>query len=326
MSKRAAKHCGLVPLPVGKGHFFDFDLSSVKAPFPAPEYVPKASAYQFDKTLLEDLQVGIRLGLNILLTGPTGCGKTSLPTQLAARAGYPTLRFNMDGETRVTHLRGQQKPVAVNGVLSLEFEYGLLALAMKQGWWVVLDEIDAASPAVLFVLQSVLEEGNRSIQIPETGERIEAHPSFRLFATANTVGYRATSRAKHAGTNVLNTAFVDRFGMVLGVDYPERETEFAMLSVHLPEFAATEDGEVLLAAVTHVAEVLRKATTFRSDFSTRRAIQWGRLMSQYPRQDGPFPFDVLRSAELSFIRKIESPNDAKVARETIQRVFGYEDQ
>lgn len=279
-------------------------------PGPAHEYVPARKPWIHNPRMSADLKVGVDLHLNVLLTGPTGCGKTSVVSAVASEINQPLIRFNLDGETRVSGLRGMMKPVAQDGVLSLMFSLGALAIAMREGWWVLLDEVDAGLASVLFVLQSVLED-SRSLNIPETGETIVAHPDFRVFATGNTIGFRAAARSRHSGTNPMNAAFVDRFGMVIAVNYPAKDEEAMRVKIHCPSL-----DPVLLEALVRCADALRKDGQFKTDFSTRRLIQWAKLIVAY---DG----DALRAADLAVLRKLESPADAKIAREAIARYFDY---
>lgn len=276
--------------------------------------VPKPRPYVFDEKQCEEIAVGVKRNMNVLLTGPTGCGKTSVIGAIAAMTSMPLVRFNCDGETRVSNLRGMMKPTSQDGVLSLTFSPGDLAIAMEEGWWVLLDEIDAALPSVLFVLQPVLEEDRRELHIPELKKTIEAHPDFRIFATGNTIGFRAAARARHAGTNPMNAAFVDRFGVVISCDYPSKDAERDRIRVNVPEL----DFD-FAEGIARVADALRKDEKFKADFSTRRCVQWARLIHDLDN-------DVLRAADLAVLRKLESPTDAKVARAVIRRIFGYEEE
>jgi MoxR-like ATPase len=280
-------------------------------------YAPEPRPFVWPKDQVQDVATALKLGMNIMLTGPTGCGKTALPRAICAELGEPMVRFNCDGETRVSNLRGMNVPDAKDGVLTLKFNAGDLAMCMKEGYKVLLDEIDAALPSVRFVLQPVLEEDNRTLHIPETGETIVARDNgFAIFATGNTIGYRSVTRAQYAGTNMMNAAFLDRFGMVIGVEYPSREDEHKRVSVNVPE---CENDDV--DGICRVAEELRNDDKFTSDFSTRRCIQWARLMAAYSKVDDNYQ---LRAAQASVIRKLESSTDARVAKEIVCRIFGYD--
>lgn len=278
------------------------------------EDVPKMMPFVFNQDQVRDVSIGIKLGLNILLTGPTGCGKTRLVIALAAHLNQPLIRFNFDGETRKSHLVGQMRPASKDGVLTLEMVRGALVVALERGMWVLGDEIDMMLPGVAGAMQSVLEEGNRSLYIPETGERIEAHPYFQFFATGNTLGYRSTARAKHAGTNPVNDAFLDRFGMVIACDYPTLDEEVERIKVNCPHVE-----KMYVAAIAKCAADLRTDEKFKSDFSTRRCVQWARLCQEYH----PDPQAIVRAFDLAVGRKFTSPTDAKVAKETLLRLTGY---
>jgi len=282
---------------------------------PAHEHAPEKRPFIFPPGQVADVAVGMKCGMNIMLTGPTGCGKTALPRAICAELGLPMVRFNLDGETRVSNLRGMNVPAAEDGVLTLKFSLGALAKCMKDGYVVLLDEIDAALPSVRFVLQPVLEEDNRTLNIPETGETIVARDNgFAVFATGNTIGFRATKRAAYAGTNMMNAAFLDRFGMVIGVDYPTKEEEYERVRVNVP--GCDTD---LIDGICRVAEDIRSDEKFTSDFSTRRCVQWARLCEHFG-SDG-----VLRAAKASVLRKLESSTDVRVAKEIIERIFGYDE-
>ena len=68
---------------------------------------------------------------------------------------------------------------------------GPLVQAMREGSFILLDEISLAEDAVLERLNSVLEP-SRTLTLAEKGgdviEEIVAHPEFRIFATMNPGG------------------------------------------------------------------------------------------------------------------------------------------
>jgi MoxR-like ATPase len=274
--------------------------------------VPAARPYVFDQVQVRQVAVGVRLGMNIALTGPTGCGKTTLPLALASVLNQQVVRFNCHGETRVSNMIGLDRPVAKDGVLTLAFSERALLRAMRDGYWVIFDEIDAATAPVLFVLQSVLEEGNRRVFVPELDAEVVAAPGFQVFATGNTLGFRNSARAAHAGTNPVNDAFLDRFGMVIGCDYPSKDDEVLRVSANVPDCP-----RLLVEAICRVASELRQDTKFRSDFSTRRCVQWARLVPELGGASAIF-----EAADCAVTRKMKNASDAAVFKEILQRICG----
>lgn len=59
--------------------------------------------------------------------------------------------------------------------------------AMRNGHWIILDELNLAPSDVLEALNRLLDD-NRELFIPETQETVHAHPHFMLFATQNPPG------------------------------------------------------------------------------------------------------------------------------------------
>ena len=88
---------------------------------------------------------------------------------------------------------------------------------MKNGWWLLLDELNLAPADVLEALNRVLDD-NRELLIPETGEVIKAHPRFQLFAAQNPAGV-------YGGRKQLSRAFTNRFVQMEFKELPECELD-----------------------------------------------------------------------------------------------------
>lgn len=230
------------------------------------EHVPVVDdKFAFDSELAKAVMLSLLANDRIMLVGPTGAGKSSLIAQLAARLNWPIRRINLHGETGVSDFLGHH--TARNGEVT--YQYGLLPTAMREGQILVCEELDAATPEILFVLQSVLEEGGVLTLADNAGEIIQSHPDFRLVATANTLGVGDDS-SLYTGTNVLNASHLDRWTTVFTVDYLCEDQEAAVICDKAPELShALIDGMVKLAAV------VRKATSndeLFCTFSTRRLL------------------------------------------------------
>ncbi len=96
----------------------------------------------------------------------------------------------------------------------------------------VLDEYDAGRPDVMFVLQRVLEHEGR-LTLMDQSRVLQPHPSFRLLATANTVGLGNLNGLYH-GAQRLNHAQIDRWNVVASLDYLPPEEEVAIVLARVP--------------------------------------------------------------------------------------------
>lgn len=243
----------------------------------------------------------------VLLSGPTGCGKSSLIRELASRHHKPFMRVNLTGESSVSDIVGGWR---VQG-REMTFQYGPVPQAMKNGCWLCLDEIDACLPQVLFVLQALLEEGGK-LFIPELNQWIQPHPEFRIVATANTIG-KGDETGLYSGTVVLNEAFLDRWDSVFLVDYmPEaQETELLTSKVEgLDQRTATK----MVRVASDLRSALRDGVIY-SSCSTRKLLSWARKTIQLGCPKKAVLYSVLNKL---------SEDDKRVVQEVLQR-YGFKD-
>lgn len=150
----------------------------------------------------------------ILIQGPTSSGKTSMINYLAKKTGHKFVRINNHEHTDLQEYLGSYVSDSTG---KLAFQEGVLVQAVRNGYWIVLDELNLAPTDVLEALNRLLDD-NRELFIPETQEIVRPHPDFMLFATQNPPGL-------YGGRKVLSRAFRNRFMELHFDDIPESELE-----------------------------------------------------------------------------------------------------
>jgi len=223
--------------------------------------VPKVHNNYYFPNNIHNIVTRLKLARNIFLVGDAGTGKSELPQHLGHYMGAEVVRINFNIGTTEQHLIG--KFVVKDG--QTKFVYGLIPLAMMNGWWIILDEIDYAQPEHLSALQSVLE-GNPLIITQNENEAIYPHENFRVFATGNTKG-RGDESQSYAGTNFLNMAFLDRWS-VFEISYTTAEAKICKNIINDGTFITQLTGYFkILRKISHDGELGNVS------FSTRRLIQ-----------------------------------------------------
>ncbi|PLW27811.1 hypothetical protein PCASD_20445 [Puccinia coronata f. sp. avenae] len=92
----------------------------------------------------------------VLIRGPTSSGKTSTVAYIAHLTGHPFVQINNHEHTDIQEYIGSYAPDPKTGRLC--FNEGALVQALRQGAWIVLDELNLAPSDVLEALNRLLDD------------------------------------------------------------------------------------------------------------------------------------------------------------------------
>jgi cobaltochelatase CobS len=296
---------------------FGIDTDWCVPAFSTPtEHVPALDpVYRFDPDTTLAILAGFAHNRRVMVQGFHGTGKTTHIEQVAARLNWACLRINLDSHVSRTDLVGRDAIVLRDGRQVTEFREGLLPWAVQTATALVFDEYDAGRPDVMFVIQRVLELEGR-FTLLDQNRVITPHPAFRLFATANTLGFGDSTGLYH-GTQPVNQGQMDRWNIVTSLNYLPQSQEVAIALARVP-FYDSASGRALLESMVRVAELTREGFVC-GDLSTvmspRTVITWA--------QNAEIFGDVAFAFRLSFLNRCDVLERPIVA-EYYQRCFGRE--
>jgi cobaltochelatase CobS len=278
------------------------------------EHVPEIDpAYLFDKETTLAILAGFAFNRRVMIQGYHGTGKSTHIEQVAARLNWPCIRVNLDSHISRIDLIGKDAIVLRDGKQVTEFREGILPWALQHSCALVFDEYDAGRPDVMFVIQRVLEVEGK-LTLLDQNRVIRAHPGFRLFATANTVGLGDTTGLYH-GTQQINQGQMDRWNIVVTLNYLPHAQEVAIVMAKLgidPADAAAKKrigNMVALADLTRVGFVAGDISTV---MSPRTVITWAENLKIFG--------DIALAFRLTFLNKCDESERETVA-EYYQRCF-----
>jgi cobaltochelatase CobS len=250
-----------------------------------------------------------------MVQGYHGTGKSTHVEQVAARLNWPCVRVNLDSHISRIDLIGKDAIVLKDGKQVTEFREGILPWAIQNPVCLCFDEYDAGRPDVMFVIQRVLELQGR-LTLLDQNRVIRPHSAFRLFATANTVGLGDTTGLYH-GAQQLNQAQLDRWNIVVTLNYLPHDTETQIVLAKSPSYQ-TPEGRKTISSMVRVADMTRNAF-INGDISTvmspRTVITWA--------ENAVIFGDVGFAFRVTFLNKCDELERATVA-EFYQRCFGQE--
>ena len=280
------------------------------------EHVPDIDpVYRFNADVTLALLAGFMRDRRVLVQGLHGTGKSTHIEQVAARLNWPCVRVNLDGHISRLDLVGRDAVVLREGQQVTEFQEGIVPWALQRPVALIFDEYDAGRPDVMFVIQRILERDGQ-FTLLDQNRVIRPHPSFRLFATANTLGLGNLNGLYH-GSQRLNHAQIDRWNIVAALNYLPHEEEVAIVLARVPG-KDTDKGRKLIGQMVAVADLTRKgfaAGDLSTLMSPRTVITWAENCEIFR--------DVAVAFRLSFLNKCDEAERPIVA-EYFQRCFDRE--
>ena len=184
---------------------FEIPLNIDKAKVKSKNFIFTDNA----KKKLKEIKYYISNNYPVLLEGPTGTAKTKSVEILCEEMGLKLLRFNLSSETKTSDLFGKYigDPDSFSGI---DFQEGVFIEAFKNGYTLLLDEINLASNQVLQSFEECLDSHKISCEIPGMPwKEIPMGKGFNLIATQNpNKGLFANKRQE------LGKKFLSRFHVI----------------------------------------------------------------------------------------------------------------
>ena len=280
------------------------------------EWVPEIDeGYIFDKDTTLSILAGFNHNRRVMVQGFHGTGKSTHIEQIAARLNWPCVRINLDSHISRIDLLGKDVIKLNDGKQITEFQEGMLPWSIQNPVALVFDEYDAGRPDVMFVIQRILEVEGR-LTLLDQNKVIKPHPSFRLFATTNTVGLGDVTGLYH-GTQQINQGQMDRWHILSSLNYLDENQELKVVLSKVNEFDSNKNKEIL-------KNMIKLANLTRSGFengdisilmSPRTVISWAQNYKIFK--------DVVDSFKLTFLNKCDELEKPIIA-EYFQRCFDIE--
>ena len=233
----------------------------------APREIPDAVPYWFDRAMML-----ATCGINVLLIGPAGCGKTHGVGLIAKALDLPFTAISLSQGVDEGSLNGYLLPIGDAG--RFEFADSPFTAAIQQPGVILLDELDAAHPNAMLTLNAILANGYMTIPQRLGAPRVDKHPECIIVAAANTFGHGADR--KFVAREQMDEATLSRF----------RQGQIAC------DYDSALEKALYPQAVVRVGHMLRKRC--------RAQKGWTRDVSTRDLDGASLKFPVLGTAENTF--------------------------
>lgn len=277
------------------------------------DFIPKIDPdYLIPVETASSILLAWELDEKVLCYGPTGAGKSTLVEQLCALTKRPFIRINCTGDMDSSMIFGQL--TAKDG--STVWVDGPVTEAVRHGAVFAWDEWDVTPPEIAMGLQWLLEDNGKLFlkEMPGTSQDklVIPHKHFKLVAIGNTQG-QGDDTGAHAGTNVQNSATLDRFGTAIYVDYLSHDAEENILKKKFSENPIVTEYIQPLVKVANLVRSAYRAGQLSLTMSPRTLISVCRKVAV-----GRSLHEALANVYLNKLSGVQ----AKVAKELVVKIMG----
>ncbi len=211
---------------------------------------------------------------NVLLVGPTGAGKSSLPREFAARWQRPFFTMHCQMITEQGDWWGSREMSPERGTYFQRT--ALLDAVETPGCVILLDEANRTHPENLNALFGFLDHRRRA-WIAALHREVTVAPGVVFFVTLN-------EGIDYVGTNAVDRALKDRISSTIRLGYPPRKVETDILvkrigvdfetAGDLVELACTIRQNPKLGLVISTRQLLECATLLKEGLSFHDAVMF----------------------------------------------------
>jgi hypothetical protein len=178
------------------------------------------------KTDFETFDFALAEKMNVLIEGPTGCGKTHATYAWGAKNRKPVASVPSNIGIEPSQMFGKYKPAEGGGFV---WQDGPVTHVVRNGGVLLINEINFMPDRIATVMYGLLDSRRTITLLDHDGEVIHAHDDLLIVGDMN---------PDYAGTRPLNAAWRNRFAIQMAWDYDPVIEKKLVKSMALMDFAA----------------------------------------------------------------------------------------